>query len=66
MRFVVGDIIKMRKGHPCGGNEWELLRVGMDVRLKCLTCGRMLLIERPKFEKAVKEIIKAASAVADN
>ncbi|MGB9679712.1 MAG: DUF951 domain-containing protein [Thermoanaerobacteraceae bacterium] len=54
----VGDIIKMKKPHPCGGDEWEILRVGMDIRIKCLKCGRMILLPRSKVEKGIKKIIK--------
>lgn len=54
----VGDIVKMKKTHPCGSDEWEILRVGMDIRIKCLKCGRMILMPRPKFEKDIKKIIK--------
>lgn len=53
----VGDIVKMKKLHPCGGDEWEVLRVGMDIRIKCLKCGRMVLMPRPKFEKGMKKVI---------
>ena len=40
MEFQIGDIVKLKKAHPCGINEWEILRVGMDFRLKCVGCGR--------------------------
>lgn len=59
MKFFVGDIVKMRKTHPCGGLEWEILRVGMDFRIKCTTCGRVVMLDRPKFEKAVKIVVKS-------
>jgi hypothetical protein len=59
MKFFVGDIVKMRKTHPCGGTDWEVLRVGMDFRIKCITCGRVVMLTRPKFEKAVKIIVKS-------
>lgn len=59
MKFYVGDIVRMRKVHPCGGTDWEILRVGMDFRLKCLSCDRVILIPRVKFEKGVKSIMKS-------
>ena len=59
MKFFVGDIVKMRKVHPCGGTNWEIMRVGMDFRIKCITCGRVVMLERPKFEKAVKSVVKS-------
>ena len=42
MEFQIGDIVKLKKAHPCGINEWEILRVGMDFRLKCVGCGRRM------------------------
>jgi hypothetical protein len=60
MKFFVGDIVKMRKVHPCGGTDWEVLRVGMDFRIKCLKCQRVVMLGRPQFEKAVKTVIKSA------
>lgn len=56
-RFNVGDVVRMKKGHPCGTNKWEIIRVGMDFRIKCLGCGRRVMLPRAKFEKSVKEII---------
>ena len=60
-KYFIGDIVKMRKVHPCGGTEWEVMRVGMDFRIKCLTCGRVVLLPRVKFEKAVKTVVKSTS-----
>lgn len=59
MNFSVGDIVYMKKPHPCGGHEWEILRVGIDFRIKCLGCGRMFMLSRIKFEKAVKKKVKS-------
>ena len=53
-RYELGDIVKMKKPHPCGTNEWEIVRTGMDFRLKCLGCGRYVLIPRTKFERVVR------------
>ncbi len=52
----VGDIIESKKGHPCGGHEWEILRVGVDFKMKCTTCGHMIMIERPKALKMIKKV----------
>lgn len=54
MDYKVGDKVQMKKGHPCGANEWEVLRVGMDFRIKCLGCQRVVMLPRKKFEKNVK------------
>ena len=56
--FEVGDVIRMKKKHPCGSNEWEILRVGMDFRLKCMGCGHQVMVERKLVEKNTKEIKK--------
>ncbi len=58
-KYMVGDVVKMRKVHPCGNDQWEVTRTGMDFRIKCLGCGRQVMLPRPKFEKAVKKVIKA-------
>ena len=55
MDHQVGDIVTMKKKHPCGSSEWEILRVGADFRIKCLGCGHMVMLPRVKFEKAVKK-----------
>ena len=60
MDFSVGDIVQMKKTHPCGGNEWEVLRTGIDFRIKCTTCGHMVMLPRVKFEKSVKKILSKA------
>ena len=60
MKFNVGDVVKLKKPHPCGNFEWEITRVGMDFRIKCLGCNHQVLVPRPKFEKSVKTILKQA------
>lgn len=59
-RFAVGDIIQMKKPHPCGSHEWEILRVGADFRLKCEGCGHQVMVSRKLVEKNTKEIRKKA------
>ena len=59
-KFEVGDIIKMKKPHPCGSSEWEILRVGADFRLKCLGCSHQVMVPRRLVEKNTKEIRKKA------
>ena len=58
MDINVGDILKLKKQHPCGSKEWEVLRVGADFRLKCAGCGHQIMIARPALEKNVREIYK--------
>lgn len=57
--FFVGDIVEMKKQHPCGSYQWEVIRVGADVKIKCITCGRIVMLPRIKFEKGMKNIIKS-------
>lgn len=58
--YEVGDKVKMKKKHPCGSYEWEILRVGADFRLKCIGCGHQIMIARKLVEKNTKEIVKKA------
>ena len=54
----VGDVLRMKKKHPCGGDRWQVLRVGADFRLKCLTCGRVVMISRVDATRRAVEIFK--------
>ena len=56
MEINVGDIIKLKKQHPCGSKEWEVLRVGMDFRLKCMGCEHQIMIARKQVEKNIRGI----------
>ena len=58
MDFQVGEVIKMKKPHPCGTNEWKLLRVGMDFRLQCNACGRQVMLPRKIVEKNFRGYVK--------
>lgn len=59
-RFDVGDVIRMKKPHPCGTYEWEILRVGADFRLKCTGCGHQIMVPRRLVEKNTRQITKKA------
>lgn len=56
--YNVGDIVKLKKKHPCGSYEWEILRVGADFRLKCLGCDHMIMIPRTQVVKNTKDLRK--------
>lgn len=56
MDISVGDTLKLKKPHPCGSKEWEVLRIGADFRIKCKGCGHQLMIARTILEKNIKEI----------
>lgn len=58
--FAMNDIVEMKKQHPCGENRWKIIRMGMDVRIKCLGCERSVLIPRNEFAKKMKKIIEKA------
>lgn len=58
----VGDVVKMKKAHPCGSDEWEITRTGMDFGMKCCGCGHYVMLARTKFEKAAKAVVKQADA----
>lgn len=59
MDIRVGDTLEMKKAHPCGSRRWQVLRVGMDFKLKCEGCGHQLMIPRVKAEKSVKQILRS-------
>ena len=56
VKVEIGDMVKMKKKHPCGSDRWEIVRTGMDIGLKCTGCGRRVLMPRPDFEKAMKQL----------
>ena len=62
MDIHVGDVLKLKKQHPCGSGEWEVLRVGADVRLKCRGCGHQIMIARRLLEKNIKQILPGEEA----
>lgn len=59
-QYKVGDIACMKKTHPCGSNQWEIIRVGADIKAKCLgeNCGRIVMMSRRNFNKNLKNIIE--------
>lgn len=57
VKYDIGTKVIMKKQHPCGTNEWEITRVGADIKIKCINCGRTVLIPRIDFNKKMKKII---------
>lgn len=57
LEIRLGDIVRLKKVHPCGNDRWEVVRVGADIRLKCLKCQRHVLLARSTFERRLKEFI---------
>lgn len=54
LNYAVGDLVQVKKPHPCGSKIWEILQLGADVRLKCQGCGRMVMVPRAKFNRMAK------------
>ncbi|MGF7034085.1 hypothetical protein J2T17_005034 [Paenibacillus mucilaginosus] len=60
-QYGLGDIVQMKKPHPCGTNEMEIIRMGMDIRIKCVGCKHSVLVPRPKFESKLKKVLRSAA-----
>ena len=58
MDYKLNDIVMMKKSHPCGTNNWQIIRVGADIKIKCLNCGRSIMMPRIEFNKKIKKIVK--------
>lgn len=56
--YILGTKVIMKKQHPCGGNLWEVVRLGADIKIKCLACNRTILIPRVEFNKKIKKIME--------
>lgn len=54
----VDDVVRLRKPHPCGSTDWVVVRIGADIGLRCLGCGRRVLIPRPTFRKRLKAVVR--------
>ncbi len=63
MDVRVGDVITVKKPHPCGGKTFAVLRVGMDFKIRCETCGREVMLPRAKIEKNIKAIARSGESV---
>ncbi|MDR3085117.1 MAG: DUF951 domain-containing protein [Christensenellaceae bacterium] len=61
MELNLGDIIQTKKKHPCGSDRWMITRVGADIKIKCQGCARVVMMDRPEFEKRVKKILERAA-----
>ena len=61
----VGDVVRLRKTHPCGGREWRVVRVGADIGLVCATCGRRVLLERRDAERRIVAFVSHATPAVD-
>ena len=55
--YKLGSTVIMKKGHPCGSNLWKIIRVGADIKIECLNCGRVVMLPRVEFNKKIKKVI---------
>ncbi len=64
LELSLGDVVRLRKPHACGGFEWEVVRLGADIGLRCLTCKRRVLLPRREVERRVKTVVRRGTASA--
>ena len=57
MKYNLGDIVVMKKNHPCGNNKFEIVRVGADIKIRCVNCSRVIMLSRIDFNKGVRKVI---------
>lgn len=60
-QYLLNDVVEMKKQHPCGTNEWKIIRLGADIRIKCEGCGHSVMIPRREFDKKLKKVLRSAS-----
>lgn len=56
--YKLGSIVVMKKSHPCGENRWEITRMGIDIKIKCIKCNREVMLSRIDFEKKLKKVVE--------
>lgn len=59
--YELNDVLTLKKAHPCGGKEWKVVRLGVDIKLQCKTCGRFVNVTRDELKKRVKTVTKKVS-----
>ena len=62
--ILPGDVVRMRKPHPCGGDEWIVLRTGADIRIRCSTCGRLVMLDRETFLKRRRVLVSRSAGAS--
>lgn len=58
MKYKLGSIVIMKKAHPCGENLWKIIRLGVDIKLECVKCGRTIMMDRIEFERKLKKVVE--------
>ncbi len=59
--YGLGSMVEMKKNHPCGSNKFEVIRVGVDIKIKCVNCGRVIMVPRAEFNKKIKKVLEVQS-----
>ena len=62
VKLYLGDVVELRKPHPCGANRWEIIRLGANVKLKCLGCGRLVMLPRSRLQRRIRRFIERPHA----
>jgi hypothetical protein len=62
LKLYLGDVIELKKPHACGANEWEIIALGMDIRLKCRKCGRVVFLRRLRLERRLRKFLSRPEA----
>ncbi len=57
-KYDIGTIVEMKKPHPCGTNKWEIVRVGADIKIKCINCNHIVMLPRVEFNRKLKKILE--------
>ncbi|MBR0383493.1 MAG: DUF951 domain-containing protein [Eubacteriaceae bacterium] len=60
-KYAVGDIVEMKKPHPCGEKRFKIIRTGTDIKLKCVGCDHLVMMPRPKFVKMLKNVVESSN-----
>ncbi len=58
MKYELGSVVIMKKSHPCGENLWKIVRLGVDIKLECVNCGRTIMMDRMEFERKLKKVVE--------
>lgn len=61
LKLLVGDVLELKKPHACGANEWEVIKLGMDIRLRCRRCGRVVMLLRSRLERRIRRFLERPS-----
>lgn len=62
MEIRLGDVVRLRRKHPCGSDQWQVVRIGTDIGIRCLGCERRVLLKRQLFERRVKALVSRGQA----